>query len=51
MHARTDAEGTKPKAAIKVIEEKNPKIHVVEENIPGNDYITKILALAAGEAN
>jgi ABC-type glycerol-3-phosphate transport system substrate-binding protein len=49
MHARTDAEGTKPKAAIKVVEEKNPKIHVVEENIPGNDYITKILALAAGD--
>jgi ABC-type glycerol-3-phosphate transport system substrate-binding protein len=49
MHARTDAEGTKPKAAIKVIEEKNPKIHVVEENIPGGDYITKILALAAGD--
>jgi ABC-type glycerol-3-phosphate transport system substrate-binding protein len=49
MHARTDAEGTKPKAAIKVVEEKNPKIKVVEENIPGGEFIPKVLAMAAGD--
>jgi ABC-type glycerol-3-phosphate transport system substrate-binding protein len=49
MHARTDAEGSKPKAAIKVIEEKNPKIKVAEENFPGGEFITKVLALAAGD--
>jgi ABC-type glycerol-3-phosphate transport system substrate-binding protein len=49
MHARVDAEGTKPKAAIKVIEEKNPKIKIQEENIPGGEFIPKVLAMAAGD--
>jgi len=48
MHSRTDAEGTKPQAAIKVLEAKNPKVHIQLEMIPTADYVTKILALAAG---
>ena len=48
MHSRTDAEGTKPQAAIKVLEQRNPKVHIQLEMIPSADYVTKILALAAG---
>ncbi|HEV8638939.1 MAG TPA: extracellular solute-binding protein [Chloroflexota bacterium] len=48
MHSRTGAEGTKPEAAIKVVEQKNPKIRVQLETFPGGEFTTKILALAAG---
>ena len=49
MHSRTDSEGTKPQTAIKILEEKNPKVKINLEMIPTADYIPKILAMAAGE--
>jgi ABC-type glycerol-3-phosphate transport system substrate-binding protein len=49
MHSRTDSEGTKPQAAIKVLEEKNPKVKISLEMIPSADYTTKVLAMAAGD--
>jgi multiple sugar transport system substrate-binding protein len=48
MHSRTAAEGTKPEAGIKVLMDQNPKVTIKFEPIPGDDYYTKILALAAG---
>ena len=48
MHARVDAEGKKPAAAIAVLHQRNPKVQIVEENIPGGEFTTKILAMAAG---
>lgn len=48
MHSRTNSEGKKPEAAIKVVEEQNPNIKVQLETFPGSEFTTKVLALAAG---